>query len=219
MANVGALLRPSSTAPARTTLSTAGLLNLAMRCSYTLLPSVVANPAWSMFILTVTGTPARGPGSFPRANRSSTRSACSRTRSGRQSTIAVICGLTESSRCCAASATSRADTLRALTRRATSLADSCQSSLIEVPPQATLGACTRRPPPPIAEDSPLYTHASEWRLQPRPPRWCPALPRSQRAALLSKTALAYPPQRHSWKLLAVKVPHYMAADIVRKGPG
>ena len=55
MANVGALLRPSSTAPARTTFSTAGLLNLAMRFSYSLLPSVVANPAWSMFILTVTG--------------------------------------------------------------------------------------------------------------------------------------------------------------------
>ena len=130
MANVGALLRPSSTAPARTILSTAGLLNLAMRFSYSLLPSVVANPAWSMFILTVTGTPARGPGSFPRANRLSTRSACSRTRSGRQSTIAVIRGLTESSRCNAASATSRADTLRVLTRRATSLADRRHSSFI-----------------------------------------------------------------------------------------
>src|SRR5580700_6406210 len=129
MANVGALLRPSRTAPARTILSTAGLLNLAMRFSYSLLPSVVANPAWSMFILTVTGTPARGPGSFPRANRLSTRSACSRTRFGRQSTIAVIRGLTESSRCSAASATSRADTLRVLTRRATSLAERRHSSI------------------------------------------------------------------------------------------
>src|SRR6516164_790998 len=139
----------------------------------------------------------------------------------------MICGLTESSRCCAASATSRADTLRALTRRATSLADRCQSSLIEVaplqhaiPPIALKPLSGRaRPPPPIAEDSPLCTHASEWQLQPRPPRWCPALPRSQGAALLSKTASAYPPERHSWKLLAVKVPHYMVADIVRKGPG
>ena len=32
-ANVGALLRPSSTAPARTTVSTAGLLHLAIRFS------------------------------------------------------------------------------------------------------------------------------------------------------------------------------------------
>src|SRR5499426_2913594 len=84
-----------------------------------------------MLILTVTGTPARGPGSYPRANAASTRSACSRTRSGRQSTIALIRGLTESSRCSAASVTSRADALPVLTRRATSLADRRQSSLIE----------------------------------------------------------------------------------------
>src|SRR5262249_62255002 len=50
--------------------------------------------------------------------------------SGRQSTIAVIRGLTASSRCSAESATSRADTLRVLTRRATSLAGKLQSSLI-----------------------------------------------------------------------------------------
>src|SRR5262245_5926541 len=87
-----------------------------------------------MLILTVTGTPARGPGSYPRANEASTSSACSRTRSGRQSTIALIRGLTESSLCSAASATSRADTLRFLTSRATSFAERLQSSLIEFAP-------------------------------------------------------------------------------------
>ena len=70
------------------------------RCS--LRPLVVAKPSWSILTLTVTGTPASGPASSPRAIAASTAAACASTSSGRWSTTALIVGLTASSRASAA---------------------------------------------------------------------------------------------------------------------
>ena len=63
----GVLVRPTMIAPARRRLATGGLSSVAMRLDWMRSPLVVAKPAWSMLTYTVTGTPARGPGSSPRA--------------------------------------------------------------------------------------------------------------------------------------------------------
>ena len=74
-ANVGELVRPSRIAPAFLRLPTTGLSACAIRFSCRRVPLVVAKPAWSTLIFTVTGTPESGPGSSPRAIARSTSSA------------------------------------------------------------------------------------------------------------------------------------------------
>src|SRR5258707_12610220 len=128
--NAGQLVRPRITAPALRRLSTTGLLVLAMtsRCSFR--PLVVANPCWSILILTVTGTPASGPKASPRAIAASMAVACASTSSGRWSTTALIDGLTASNRASAADAACFAETFFDLIKAAISAADRRQRSSI-----------------------------------------------------------------------------------------
>ena len=79
----GALVRPMMTAPARSRLSTMGLLVVGTRFLFMTRPLVVAKPAWSRLTFTVMGTPARGPGSSLRAMAASMVSARARAASGR----------------------------------------------------------------------------------------------------------------------------------------
>ena len=128
--NAGVLVRPRMTAPARSRLSTTGLLVSATKSRCPRRPLVVAYPAWSVLTFTVTGTPASTPGSSPRATASSTRSAWASTSAGRCSTTAFNRGLTSSSRTRAASAASRAETSRPRMRAASAVARKRQSSVM-----------------------------------------------------------------------------------------
>src|ERR1700688_2222953 len=76
----------------------------------------------------VTGTPASGPGSSPRAILPSIREACASTSSGRWSTTALIDGLTASNRASADEAASFAETFFERIRPASSAADRRQRS-------------------------------------------------------------------------------------------
>ena len=89
------------------------------RCSFS--PLVLAKPCLIDIDLDVTGTPASGPASSPRAIAASTSAACASTSSGRWSTTALIAGLTASSRASAAVAASLAETFFDLIRPASSL--------------------------------------------------------------------------------------------------
>jgi hypothetical protein len=78
----GVLVRPSTTAPARRRLDTTGLSCSATRPRWMRSPLVVAQPFWSVLVLMVTGTPAIGPGSSPRASAASTAAASASACSG-----------------------------------------------------------------------------------------------------------------------------------------
>ena len=110
--NAGQLVRPRITAPALRQLSITGLLVRAITSRCNLSPLVVAKPCWSIFTLTVTGTPASGPASSPRAIAASMAPACASTSAGRWSTTALIDGLTASSRASAETAASLAEIFR-----------------------------------------------------------------------------------------------------------
>ncbi len=71
------------------------------------MPLVVAQPAWSTFSFTVTGTPCSGPSRSPRATAASARSAAWRAWLARSTVTAFSVGLTSASRARHASTASR----------------------------------------------------------------------------------------------------------------
>ena len=106
-----------------------GASSVAIRSFCRRRPLVVAWPAWSTLTLIVTGTPASGPTASPRASAASMAAARASTWSGRQSTMALMRGLTAATRASAAWATSVALTARPCTRAAVCAADRRHSSV------------------------------------------------------------------------------------------
>src|SRR5579883_3055011 len=109
-------------------------------------------PAQSSRSLTPKGTPASGPGSWPRARAASTCLAARRAPSGSRWTKALSSALAASIRPRASSSTSWADTWRRRTASAVSMADLIPSFLIPTflparPPAGGRAARDPRPPP------------------------------------------------------------------------
>ena len=90
----GVLVRPMMTAPAAVQFATTGLSSWAMRLRNATTPFVVAQPAWSMFSLIVTGTPCSAPRASPRATAASARSAAAPAAAPRSTVTAFSRGLT-----------------------------------------------------------------------------------------------------------------------------
>ena len=107
----GVLVRPMTTAPARSRLRATGESAGAMTSARPATPFGVASPAWSTFSLIVTGTPWRGPAGAPSRNASSRARAVSRARSRRSTVTAFRAGLTASNRSQCASITSAHESL------------------------------------------------------------------------------------------------------------
>ena len=103
----GVLVRPRITAPAASQFATTGLSSVATRSRNATTPLVVAQPAWSMFSLTVTGTPWSGPSASPRATAASARSAASSACAARFTVTAFRRGFTAAMRARHASTASR----------------------------------------------------------------------------------------------------------------
>ena len=102
----GVLVRPMTTAPARSRLRTTGESSGAMTPARPATPFGVASPAWSTFSLIVTGTPWRGPAGTPARNASSRARAIVSARARRSTVTALRVGLTASNRSQCASTTS-----------------------------------------------------------------------------------------------------------------
>src|SRR4051812_34781445 len=109
-------------APALRQLATTGLSSRAMRSLNATTPLVVARPATSTFIFSVTGTPCSGPKSSPRPAAASAPSAAASASSAIRSTIAFSFGLTLCTRSSALCVASRAEMSRSRIARASSVA-------------------------------------------------------------------------------------------------
>ena len=126
----GVLVRPRMMAPAAVQLVTTGLSAFATRSRNATIPLVVAQPAWSMFSFTVTGTPCSGPSASPRATAASARSAASRALADRSTVTAFSRGLTAAIRARLASTASRDEISRRAIAAATRVASHRQISSV-----------------------------------------------------------------------------------------
>src|SRR3954468_5338338 len=117
-------------APALRQLATTGLSSRAMRSRNATTPLVVARPATSTLILSVTGTPCSGPNISPRLIAASAVSAAASASSAIGSTIAFRSRLTLATRPSALSVASRTEISRSRIARASSVALHFQSSVL-----------------------------------------------------------------------------------------
>src|SRR5581483_5873158 len=118
-----------NTAPLLRQLATGEPSAAAMASLNATTPFVVARPAKSTLIFSVTGTPCSAPSGAPCLTDASLRSASASASSARRSTTALSRGLTASILFKAACTASREDALRSRMRRASSVAPHCQSSM------------------------------------------------------------------------------------------
>src|SRR5215207_466958 len=116
------LVLPTTTAPARRSRRTTVASALATWSRKAGLPQVVLSPATSKLSLMVMGRPCSGPSWPPRAVASSAAAASARACSPRSSTTALSPGLTASIRASWASVSSRDESSRPRSIRATSVA-------------------------------------------------------------------------------------------------
>ena len=119
-------------------------------------PCVVTNPAASSRSFTPIGMPASGPGSSPRATRSSIAAASARARSPSTATNALTCGFRASMRPSACDVSSRAETSFERTRPARSASDSVRKSIAA---DVSSGVARGRFRPDRARTRPGRTHA------------------------------------------------------------
>src|SRR5574343_1057525 len=128
--NAGALLRPTMMAPASSMDCTSGEWRVAMLALSAATPSVVGSPFTSMLILMVTGTPCSAPSVSPRACAASAASAACSAESAVTVASALTCGLATAMRPSTLSVAARAVVSRRAMRAASSVALSCQSSVV-----------------------------------------------------------------------------------------
>ena len=97
-AKSGRFVRANGMAPASRSRATIGASAEAICPARAATPQVVAEPATSMFSLTVNGTPASGPSGSPAATARSTAAAAARASSASVTVTALRSGLTSSMR-------------------------------------------------------------------------------------------------------------------------
>jgi len=134
--NSGMLVRPAGIMPAARSSPICGASRRATASRSATMPSVVADPATSMFSLTVIGTPDSGPGSSPHRSAASAASAASSACPSSVTVTAFTTGFTCPIRSRCACTTARTETSRARTSRTRSHAASPHSSVVTFPPLA-----------------------------------------------------------------------------------
>ena len=132
--NSGMFVRPTGMAPAARSSPMCGASWLATASRSGAMPSVVAEPATSMFSLTVIGTPLSGPDGSPRLNARSAASAAVSAFSASGTVTAFSSWLTWLIRSRCACTTSRQDAFPAWTSAASSVAAISHSSGTAFPP-------------------------------------------------------------------------------------
>ena len=144
----GRLVRAIGMAPAARMRSTTGASTGATALASAGTPQVVGRPAMSMFSFTVKGTPCSGPTVSPAASFWSALTAAARASSASTRTTAFSAGFTASMRARWASTTSAELSCRRAMRCASSVAGSCQISLIAYS-NMTCATKSRATPPPV----------------------------------------------------------------------